>query len=143
MIQFTLKCPDGHRFDSWFQSAEAFDKLAAGGMVACAVCGSQGVEKAVMAPRVVRSGAEERVPERPLSQPRSPAEQAISELRRRIEQQTEDVGRDFAREARAMHEGDAPHRAIRGEAATEEAKSLIEDGVPIVPLPFLNQKRSN
>ena len=52
MIQYTLKCDQDHRFDSWFQSGEAFDKLKAAGMVACAVCGSANVDKAIMAPRV-------------------------------------------------------------------------------------------
>ena len=52
MIRYALKCKDGHSFESWFQSAEAYDKLAAAGMVSCAICGSDKVEKAIMAPRV-------------------------------------------------------------------------------------------
>ncbi|WP_375688756.1 DUF1178 family protein [Pseudooceanicola sp. LIPI14-2-Ac024] len=140
MIQFSLRCPNGHRFDSWFQSADAYDKLAASGMVSCAVCGAEGVEKAPMAPAVA-SGRE--APERPLSQPRTAAEQALAELRQKIESRTEDVGRDFAREARAIHEGEAPERAIRGEARAEEARALLEDGVPVMPLPFLNTRKSN
>ncbi|OWU86453.1 hypothetical protein ATO6_06475 [Oceanicola sp. 22II-s10i] len=141
MIQFSLKCPKDHRFDSWFQSAEAFDKLAAAGHVSCAVCGSDGVEKAVMAPRIAKSRDEAEA--RPLSQPRTAAEQALAELRRRIEAETEDVGSDFAREARAIHEGEKPKRAIRGEARLDEAKSLIEDGVPVAPLPFMTGRKSN
>ncbi|MGR3323286.1 MAG: DUF1178 family protein [Pseudooceanicola sp.] len=140
MIQFTLKCPNDHRFDSWFQSAAAFDKLAASGMVTCAVCGTGGVEKAIMAPRVSKS-AEPAA--QPLSRPRSAAEQAMAELRRKIVENTEDVGRDFAREARAIHAGDAPERAIRGEARMEEARALLEDGVPVAPLPFLNTGKTN
>ncbi|MDF1856701.1 DUF1178 family protein [Pseudooceanicola sp.] len=144
MIQFSLKCPNDHRFDSWFQSAEAFEKLAAAGMVSCAICGANKVEKAVMAPRVATSRTDKDQPkERPLSAPRSPAEQALTELRRKIEAQSEDVGRDFARQARAIHDGDMPDRAIRGEARVEEARALIEDGVPIVPLPFAASRKSN
>ena len=52
MIQYALKCKEGHQFDSWFQNAEALDKLRQAGMVTCAVCGSPHVEKAIMAPRV-------------------------------------------------------------------------------------------
>lgn len=141
MIQFSLKCPEDHRFDSWFQSAEAFDKLHAAGMVTCAVCGATGVQKAPMAPRV--ASTRDAPADRPLSQPRSPAEQAVAELRRKIEAGSEDVGRDFAREARAIHEGAAPERAIRGEARMEEARKLLEDGVPVVPLPFMNSRKSN
>lgn len=140
MIQFSLKCPNDHRFDSWFQSAEAYDKLAAAGMVSCAVCGAEGVQKAPMAPRVAAS---RETGERPLSQPRTAAEQAVAELRRRIEDGSEDVGRNFAREARAIHEGDAPDRPIRGEARMDEARKLLEDGVPVMPLPFLNSRKTN
>ena len=73
MISYTLKCEDGHTFDSWFQSAEAFEKLHAAGMVTCSVCGALGVEKAVMAPRV-RASRDTAVPEGALSRAASPAE---------------------------------------------------------------------
>jgi len=141
MIQFSLRCPNDHRFDSWFQSAEAYDKLAAAGMVSCAVCGADGVRKAPMAPRVASS--REDAAARPLSQPRSAAEQAVAELRRRIESGSEDVGRNFVREARAIHAGEAPERPIRGEARLDEARKLLEDGVPVMPLPFMNARKTN
>ena len=148
MIQYALKCADGHTFDSWFKSAEAFDKLAAAGMVQCAVCGSDQVEKAMMTPRVRpgRKAAEpapEVAPERPLSQPASPAEQAIAELRRKVEETSDYVGRNFASEARAMHLGEAPERAIYGEARPEDARALIEEGVPVTPLPFTPNRKTN
>lgn len=151
MIQFTLKCAEGHSFDSWFQSSDAFDKLHAAGMVACAVCGSGKVEKSVMAPRVrpSRSAAKAAPAEGaaetpgPLSAPASPAEQALAELRRKVEQSSDYVGRDFATEARAIHQGDAPERSIYGEARPDEARALIEDGVPVAPLPFRPNRKTN
>lgn len=145
MIQYALKCADGHSFDSWFQSSDAFDKLHAAGMVACAVCGSTEVEKSVMAPRVQasRDKAQPDAPRRPLSEPASPAEQALAELRRRIEANSDYVGRNFAAEARAIHEGEAPARSIYGEARPDEARALIEDGIPVAPLPFRPQRKSN
>ncbi len=75
-----------------------------------------------------------------LSQPASPAEQAVAELRRKIEEKSENVGDNFASEARAIHDGDAPERAIIGEATPEAAKSLIEDGIPVAPLPWFSRK---
>lgn len=143
MISYTLKCEDGHTFDSWFQSAEAFEKLHAQGMVTCSVCGALGVEKAVMAPRVQAS--RDRVSAKPqvngpLSAPASPAEQALAELRRKVEASSEDVGDSFAREARAIHDGDAPERAIRGQAKPDEAKALLDDGIPVAPLPWGNRR---
>ncbi|MFD1510699.1 DUF1178 family protein [Lacimonas salitolerans] len=151
MITYTLKCADEHQFDSWFQSAEAFDKLKTAGMVVCAVCGSGKVEKALMAPRVrparKASGhlpaAPEPAPSRPLSAPANPAEQALAALKKKIEANSDYVGLNFASEARAIHDGTAPERAIYGEARADEAKKLIEDGIPVAPLPFLPGRKSN
>ncbi len=81
--------------------------------------------------------------ESPLSAPASPAEQALAELRRRIEAQSENVGRNFATEARRIHGGESPERAIIGEARPAEARALIEDGIPIAPLPWSSGRRSN
>ena len=139
MIQYTLKCARDHRFDSWFQSAGAFAKLHAAGMVACAVCGTAEVAKDLMAPRV-NAGGERKTP---LTAPASPAEQALRALRDEVEKKSDYVGRSFASEARAMHEGDAPRRAIWGEARGDEAIKLIRDGIPVAPLPFRPTRKSN
>jgi len=152
MIQFTLKCDNDHQFDSWFQSSGAFDKLQAAGMVACAICGSSSVEKAVMAPRVQDSRsrpatsltpAPEPAAANPLTTPQNPAERALADMRRNIEENSEYVGLKFAQEAREMHSGDAPERAIHGEAGPDEAKALIEEGVPVTPLPFIPGRKTN
>lgn len=140
MIQYTLRCAQDHRFDSWFQSAGAFDKLQATGLVACSVCGSTQVQKDLMAPRV-NAGTGKAV--QTLSDPASPAEQALRALRAEVEKNSDYVGRDFAREARAMHEGDTPRRAIWGETRGDEAKKLIEDGIPVAPLPFRPTRKTN
>ncbi|WP_375175309.1 DUF1178 family protein [Pseudooceanicola sp.] len=139
MIQFSLKCDRDHRFDSWFKSADAFETLKAQRMVGCSVCGSTHVEKAVMAPRV-RTGREAA---RPLSEPASPAEQALAELRRKIEAESDYVGADFAKEARRIHDGEAEARQIHGEAKLDEARQLLEDGVPVLPLPFAPNRKAN
>lgn len=179
MIQYALKCADGHTFDSWFQSAAAFDKLAASGLVSCVVCGNATVEKAIMTPRVrpgrravsgrgepeVTAEAQNAAPtgtmpvagsaqhaehtQAPgpkagaLSTPGNAAEQALADLRRKVEDNSDYVGSDFVSQARAMHEGDAPERAIHGEAKLEEAKALIEEGIPVLPLPFLPNRKIN
>lgn len=145
MIKFTLKCSAGHDFESWFQNSDAFDRLDAAGMVACAVCGDTDVKKALMAPAVsvATRDAERAEKDAPLSAPKSAAEQALAELRRKIEQNSEYVGMGFAQEARDIHEGIAPERAIYGEARTEDARKLIEDGVPVTPLPFRPGRKTN
>jgi hypothetical protein len=149
MIRYALRCDREHRFDSWFGSSADFDRLKAGGLVACAICGSAAVEKELMAPSIGTAagpGSGEVLPPEgrpgpgPLSQPLSPAEQAVAELRKRIEAVADNVGRDFATEARRIHAGEAPERVIIGEARPAEARALIEDGVPVAPLPWGNRK---
>ena len=134
MIRYDLKCAEGHEFDSWFGSSTDFDKLMSAGMVSCAVCGGTDVQKAIMAPRV------KTITENPLSTPPTPAEQAVKELRKEIEANADNVGTDFANEARRIHHGDAPERAIFGEAKIEDAKALIDEGVKIAPLPWKDRK---
>lgn len=139
MIRYDLKCDHDHGFDSWFASAAAFDRLAAAGHVACPQCGSTTVAKALMAPAVTKPAPATA----PLSAPRDPREAALAELRRQVEENSEYVGLSFAREARAMHEGNTPERAIHGEAKPDEARQLLADGIPVVPLPFLSPRKTN
>jgi len=169
MIQFTLKCAQNHSFDSWFQSAGAYEKLKSSGMVTCAICGTADVEKAIMAPRVRASRnkatappapqtppaptestaqsasqpTRDPAPQTPLSAPSGTAEQALAELKKYVQDNSEYVGDTFASEARAIHDGDAPERPIYGEASIDEAKTLIEDGVQVAPLPFIPAKKTN
>ena len=147
MIQYALKCENGHSFDSWFQSAAAFEKLQKSNMVTCAICGSTSVQKAIMAPRVNTSDAPdtpvEKPQEKPLSAPADPAQQALKELRKHIETNADYVGDNFATEARAIHDGSAPERSIYGAAKPDEAKQLIEEGIPVAPLPFMTGRKTN
>lgn len=141
MIRFSLTCDRDHGFESWFPSGAAFESQKAGGHVACPVCGSTAVDKALMAPAVVAARPDGDRPA--LHAPSSPVEEALAALKRQIEENSEYVGMNFAAEARRIHEGDAPERAIHGEARAEEAKKLIEDGVPVAPLPFLPARKVN
>ena len=150
MIHFALRCENGHNFESWFKSSSAFEKLLAGGMIGCAICGSSQVEKAPMAPRLNAGRPAGDAPadsgdaaRRPLADPASPTEQALAAMRRRIEAHSHYVGQDFARQARAMHDGEAPAREIHGEASAGEARALLDDGVPVLPLPFRPRDKSN
>lgn len=152
MIQYTLKCTDGHQFDSWFKSADAFETLQTGGLILCPICGGDQVSKAIMAPRVATSRqAQIEKPRAPadqknlhaLSAPASEAEAAMVELKKKIQDSSEYVGTGFAEEARKIHDGDAQERSIYGEANPEDARKLIEDGVPVAPLPFIPTRKTN
>jgi hypothetical protein len=149
MIRYALKCSADHGFDSWFQSAGAYDALLGAGRVACPVCGSTEVAKSLMAPAVRSSRGAAGVPEvvsqpaGPLAAPGSDVEAALAELRRQVEANSDYVGLNFAAEARRIHAGEAPERSIYGEAKPDEARKLFEDGVPVAPLPFMPPRRVN
>lgn len=149
MIQFTLRCSNNHRFESWFQSSDAYDKLERAGMMTCAICGDGAVTKAVMAPRVVNQRSAEPAPPQAGAKPTAvrdsdtAAAQALAALKAHVESTSDYVGSNFVREARAMHEGSAPTRAIYGEAKPEEARRLLADGVPIAALPFVPKRNTN
>lgn len=139
MIRFTLKCSQGHSFDSWFASADAFDKLMSAGMISCETCGASDVEKSLMAPNVRPS----RKSATPITAPQDDQEKAIAKIKQAVEKDSEYVGVEFASEARAMHDGTAPERSIYGEARAKDAIELLQDGIPVTPLPFTPSKKTN
>lgn len=134
MIRFHLKCDNDHEFESWFQSGAAFDRLVASGMVACTTCRSTAISKTIMAPAVSTSRA--------VTTPKQ-TEADLTKLREQVETHSDYVGSSFAKEARDMHDGLTPDRPIYGEAKPEEAQKLVEDGIPVLPLPFVPSKKTN
>lgn len=149
MIRFALKCDNDHSFESWFQSSDAFDGLRAAGLVTCPLCQSARVSKTLMAPRVrpsrkAATGVRAPQPAQPVTNtPDAKLVEAIRALRAHIEENSDYVGENFVREARAMHDGETPHRPIHGEARADEARKLIEDGIPTLPLPFIPRQKTN
>jgi len=141
MINYTLKCDQNHTFDSWFKSAEAFEMLVKKSMVVCSECGSTKITKAIMAPSVSTSRKKDNKP--PELEKKSKLKNDILELKKKIEENSEYVGNNFANEARSMYLGETPERSIYGEAKADDAKKLIDDGIPVMPLPFLPAKKAN
>jgi hypothetical protein len=145
MIKYALACDHQHAFESWFPDSDSYDKQVRRGLVACPECGSQRVSKAIMAPAVVggqkagpRQAEDAAGPVALLDERQQRLREAMRRLREEIVANTQDVGRKFPEEARAIHEGAAPARSIRGQATTEEARTLIEEGVGVLPLPPLS-----
>ena len=134
MIRYSLRCAEGHAFEAWFRSSADFEEQRSGGRVTCAVCGASGVEKAPMAPSVRGGRGAPR-----LTAPASPAEAALRKLRRHIERTADYVGLDFAAEARRIHAGESEERSIWGETSREDARALNEDGIPVVPVPWMRR----
>ncbi len=139
MICYTLICSNNHKFESWFANANAFESLKKNNHLSCAICGDTEIKKAIMAPHV-NSTKREKINKNPLSTKKSLAETALSELKKKFEKMSENVGNNFAKEARAINDGISPERTIHGKATVEEAKSLNEEGIKVFPLPWVDRK---
>jgi len=161
MIRYTLVCERQHNFESWFANSAAYDKQVKRGLVGCPICGSTKVDKAIMAPRLGRSGKPIDMPQAPPEAPApaaAPAEapapvammssqerefrSKLKELRDHLTRNAENVGRKFPEEARKMHYGEIDHHSIYGEASPQEAKDLHEEGIEFHPLPVLPDERN-
>jgi hypothetical protein len=132
MIRYALVCDGDHEFEGWFGSSADYDDQCARGLVECPACGSPIVRKQIMSPAV--SGTKTRdIAAEP--HPRQMMMEAMRRVRRHVEENFDNVGDGFAKEARAIHEGKAEDRGIYGQATADEVKGLVEDGVPVAALP--------
>lgn len=169
MIRYALSCDSGHSFESWFPSSDSYDEQARAGLVTCPFCDSPRVAKQIMAPSLGRAaalpapveapdapGPGASGPSSPVSAAPPPAEGPVSlvseperqlramirALHEQVARTADHVGRDFAAEARRMHYGETEQRAIYGEASLTEARSLLEEGITVQPLPALPDDRN-
>jgi hypothetical protein len=160
MIRYALRCERDHTFESWFQSSAAYETQVKRKLIECPSCASTKVEKAIMAPRIVKGIAGKKgraatppapaVPETAApagSQSLMMAQERelrakLKELRDHIVKNADNVGAQFPSEARKMHYGDIEHRPIFGEASAQEARELVEEGIEVAPLPVLPDDRN-
>jgi len=157
MIRYSLVCDRTHEFEIWFKNSADYDKQAKRGLVTCPACGSEKVEKALMAPslgRGAKKGGSAETIEVPPAPAETPAAEApsqvammspqekelrskLKELREHLTKNSENVGNKFPEVARKMHYGEVEHKSIFGEASPQEAKELHEEGVEFHPIPVL------
>ena len=167
MIRYALLCRQDHAFEAWFRDSETFDVQNEAGQVGCPKCGTADVRKALMAPAIrrtpkvikgakVEDGAARDVESTPsdgavMTTEKAPAvsdeasarlRASLRELHARIRSTAEDVGSAFSDQARRIHDGEEPMRAIYGTATDSEVRSLIEDGVGVLPIPALPDDRN-
>lgn len=125
MIVYALGCAAGHAFEGWFGSSADFAEQQARGLLACPECDSREVRKMPQAPAVARQAGREPHP--------------LERLRAAIEAACDDVGPRFAEEARARHAAAERGESVRGaygQASAAEVRALLDEGVPVAPLPF-------
>jgi hypothetical protein len=130
VIVYNLCCKNSHEFEGWFKDSTAFEAQAKSGKVACPVCNSRSVAKAIMAPAV--SGASKSTVTRDEAKQ---MRQFMTGLRKYVKDNADYVGPKFAEEARKIHYGEVEGRHIYGETTLKEAKELVEEGVDVAPLP--------
>lgn len=169
MIVFDLRCEENHVFEAWFRSSDAYELQAEEGQVECPFCGSCSVTKSLMSPNIASKSNRDRdhevapdfmipdhgnnhmvaasanVPEtmetsaEDVKRALEHMYETMKKYRHHVKKECEYVGDDFAKEARAIHEGDADMRGIYGEATLEETEELLNDGVDILPVPGLGK----
>ncbi|MFM1816457.1 MAG: hypothetical protein RLZ98_3152 [Pseudomonadota bacterium] len=160
MIRYSLICKEEHEFEGWFRNSDDYDRQRKRGLVRCPTCSSKKISKALMAPSVVTSPERRRRPTvpavsdpeplsavssppagvpQPALSPEATAEflAAVRRFRKKVEAEAEYVGPRFAEEARRIHHEEAEERSIYGEASITEAKELLDEGIPLTPLPRL------
>lgn len=153
MIVFNLQCAKKHQFESWFKDSAAFERQAKRSLVECPYCGSNKVEKALMAPRLSgtkktrkRSDAPENLPAAlgpdPATAKAAELHRQMAELRQHIEKNFDPVGDKFAEEARKIHYGETEKRNIYGQTSAQEAQELLDEGIEFAPVPWVPDKNA-
>ncbi|MFM2274594.1 MAG: hypothetical protein RL211_466 [Pseudomonadota bacterium] len=136
-----LQCSHHHVFEGWFASEDDFASQLARGLVACPLCADVSIVKKLSAPRL-NLGSQRNEPETSrqdvvavaAATPDLSLQAAWLAMAQRVLANTDDVGDQFAEEARKIHYGEAKERGIRGKATTEERESLLEEGIAVVPI---------
>ena len=135
MIHYALVCDTGHEFDGWFDDSAGCDQQLQKGMVACPSCHSAKISKALMTPGLAHAKHGDAAEASAMLSRNQAMRAAVLAVRQEILASAQNVGNDFATQARQMHEGEIDAKPIYGQASRDEVVSLLEDGVPVLPLP--------
>lgn len=133
MKVYNLCCEHDHRFEGWFSSEDDFLTQSSQHLIECPLCGNQAIKRLPSSPRLNLSGATARAHD-----DSNRVQDQLMEFARKVIADTEDVGTQFAEEARRIHYNEAPERGIRGVATVEERAELADEGIDVVSLPLPN-----
>ena len=143
MIVFDVSCSNDHVFEGWFKDTDSFGEQVEAGVVTCPVCGDSDVRKALMAPNVAgtRKGKDDAAaPNAVMAPPDGDAAdfiEALHELKKHVEENSDYVGDTFPEEARKIHHGEVEKRNIYGDASNEDVEELREEGIEISQMPWV------
>ncbi len=141
MILFDLKCENDHQFEAWFPSNSKYDEQIKRKLVSCPYCNTKKVKKSLMAPNLnLANSTKKGIKENEKKPSKYELEKQIKKFKKYIEKNTENVGKNFAEEARKIYYGEKSSRSIRGETSDKEAKELVEEGIPFSKLPWTNKE---
>ena len=137
MILFDLKCDKNHKFEAWFASSSNYEEQLKNKMIVCPYCNSTNIEKALMAPNINTKSISKNIIKNSKSKSsKKNLENQIKRFRKYIEKNTDNVGKNFAEEARKIYYGETKSRPIRGESTEKETQELAEEGIPFSKLPW-------
>ena len=137
MILFDLKCENNHTFEGWFASNSNYEEQLKKKMIVCPYCNSTKIKKSLMAPNInTKSISKNNIKNNKKAIAQKNLENQIKKFRKYIEKNTDNVGKNFAEEARKIYYGETKSRPIRGESTEKETKELIEEGIPFSKLPW-------
>ena len=136
MKVFNLRCGSGHSFEGWFGSEADYDGQLERGLLECPLCANPQVARVPSAPRLnLNVSPNEGLSTDAVANHAQDSDGRVLAALRQLIQQSQDVGPRFADQARRMHNGELQPRAIRGEATAKQFEELLDDGVPVLPLP--------
>ena len=135
MISYNLSCSHGHEFEGWFQNRERFEDERDKKRIECPVCGDRKIQQALSAPNIATT----RKREAAQVEQAVAFKQAVTAMRNQVKENCDYVGTEFADEARKIHYGDAEERGIYGETTLEEAETLVDEGIEVTPIPWMEE----
>jgi len=135
MIIYDLECGARHRFEGWFKNADEFTEQQTTGLLICPVCGSEHIRKLPSATHIAKTGASKLTHHSEHSREEAGRHQVLKMFHDYISNHFDDVGNEFAAQAKKMHYGEIEERNIRGMATRDEIRELKEEGVSATQLP--------
>ena len=140
MILFDLKCDKEHIFECWFASSANYEEQLKNKMIVCPYCSSTNIKKSLMAPNINTTNSKNNIKDKKVIESEKTLENEIKQFKKYIEKNTDNVGKNFAEEARKIYYGETKSRPIRGESTEKETQELVEEGIPFSRLPWYSKE---